>query len=116
SSGHVPSYRLLRLHAFLRRPVVSIVSIFTLHPLLLLYVFARYYIIEALSERPILYLRSFRYSSAPTAFGRIVAKSARRYGVVTTIVHESQPGSELMRHISVLDQAFAHRVSDEEWR
>jgi len=114
--GHLPVGRLLRPLAFLRLPGVAVFANALPHPMSMIYLWLRYTIVERFLASPILYLRSFRFAGTATAYGRIVAKAARGFGIVVAIVHETQTGSTLMRHASPLDQPQVAHPTDEVWR
>lgn len=86
------------------------------HPIALICLWFRYFVIQEALEHPILYLRSFGYSDVPTAFGRIVNKATRPFGVVVAIVHQTQPESALTRYTNIADQPRVAVVPDSKWQ
>lgn len=116
TDGALPDPRDLGRLRWVRRLAVPAVILFVFHPVILLYLWSRYWVLDRFSCRPILYFRSFRYADGPTAFGRIVSKAARHYGVLMAIVHESQTGSSLQRLTGFADQANTAVLPDQEWQ
>jgi hypothetical protein len=80
------------------------------------YLILRYILGERMSEAPILYLRSFHYGEGPTAFGKIVARVASRYGVLRALVHETQGPLELHAQTRLTERANFTRVPDADWQ
>jgi hypothetical protein len=113
AARHPRDLRHLRL---VRRLAVPAAWAAYFHPFALIYFWSRYFVIDAFSRTPILYLRSFRYDAGPRAFGRIVSKTARWYGVPVAIVHQTQPASALQRFTSIADQAAASLLPDTAWQ
>ena len=93
-----------------------IVTGFILAPVLIVYGLLRYYLVDALGQRPILYFRSFHNPAGREAFGTIVAKAARRFGIIEGLVHRAQTGSDLHSTLDVTDQAHFSYVSDAAWQ
>jgi hypothetical protein len=107
-----PSRRTYNVIRVLPLPVLLVIG----HPFVLPYLWLRFLVFEAMAERPIIYLRAFRYVQGPTAFGRIVFKVARRFSVIVAIVHQAQRGSALMRHTSILEQPRTALLPDDRWQ
>lgn len=103
----------LRLARRLTLPVLLLAGAY---PLNIIYLWFRYEVVNEGLSSPILYLRSFSYAGGPTAFGRIVAKEVHRYGVLSAIVHRTQPGSALLRFTSVANQAMTEVAPDDDWQ
>jgi hypothetical protein len=114
--GRLPLRRLLRPLAILRLPGMTLFAAALAHPIWMIYLWLRYTILERFSASPILYLRSFRFADTATAYGRVVARAARPFGIVVAIVHEAQTGSTLMRFTSPLDQPQVAHPTDDAWQ
>ena len=84
--------------------------------LLIDYLVLRFLVIEQLSNRPIVYMRSFNLPLVSTAFGKIVAPAARGIGVVVALVHKSQSTSAIHAETNLASRANLDMVPDEEWR
>jgi hypothetical protein len=93
-----------------------IVTGFILAPVLFVYGLLRFYLVDTLGQRPILYFRSFHHPAGREAFGAIVAKAARRFGIIEGLVHRAQTGSDLHSNLDVTDQAHFSYVSDAAWQ
>ena len=85
-------------------------------PLLIAHLLLRFRLVSVLAQRPILFFRSFRSNTASTVFAQIVAKAARRVGVVEGLVHTSQPSSALHAGLDVAEQAHFAITSADKWQ
>jgi photosystem II stability/assembly factor-like uncharacterized protein len=85
-------------------------------PLVAAYLILRYMFGERLGWEPILYLRSFSHAAGSRAFGRIIIKTAVRFGVVVGLVHQKQRPSDLHRLARATEHGLFHTVPDDEWQ
>ncbi len=98
-------------------PCYFVAPALPLPPLALLQLLVRYAIGERLVRAPILYLRSFGYGAAPTAFARIVAPVARPRGVVVALAHQRQRPSDFFAVTDPTEIAARFvMVPDDEWQ
>jgi hypothetical protein len=95
---------------------VAMASIVIFWQLLAVYFLLRYALGERFIHEPILFLRSFRNTEGAHAFGRILSRTASRYGVVVGLVHATQRPSDLHRLARVTDHGQFHLVSDDQWQ
>lgn len=85
-------------------------------PLLVVIALLRFRLVAALAQQPILYFRSFRSGSVPNVFTQIVAKAARRVGVVKGLVHSTQRASSLQQTLDITEHGRFSVASEEQWR
>jgi len=108
----IPVHLLFAVVSYTAAAAISSASELTL----LVYIFMRFELKRALWAHPILYLRSFHNDAALSAFARIVAPVAARYGVLIGLVHAAQPRHVLQGQVAALDRGGFVEASDEEWR
>ncbi|TMQ18512.1 MAG: hypothetical protein E6J91_07795 [Deltaproteobacteria bacterium] len=108
----IPVHLLFAVVSYTAAAAISSASELTL----LVYIFMRFELKRALWAHPILYLRSFHNDAALSAFARIVAPVAARYGVLIGLVHAAQPRHVLQGQVATLDRGGFVEASDEEWR
>jgi hypothetical protein len=107
--------RLYRLVISLGHPLV-VLTMMVVGWGLPVYLLLRFQVVRRMATRPILYFRSFRHPEAAQAFGFVVAPVARKFGVVTGLVHFRQPSTSIQAETNATDRAHFEDVSDESWR
>lgn len=85
-------------------------------PLFITYCLIRFHFVNIVSRHPILYFRSFELKRGSQSFGGIVAKSARRYGVLEALMTERQRGSDLQAPLELADQAHFLVADQASWK
>jgi hypothetical protein len=98
----------------LQSHVLLIVFVFA--KLLVIYCLVRFHVFYSLSDRPILYFRSFRNEDSPAVFAKIVSKAARRFGIIEGLVHRTQPASALQASVDITEQAHFSVSPDSLWQ
>lgn len=84
-------------------------------PALFIFGIFRYLLIKRLSEKPILYLRSFSNPTSAFAFGKTISPVIHRYLPVVALVHGMQPAGMLFKNTSLNYTTSLFTVDDSEW-
>lgn len=111
----VRRHREAAIYYHFQSPWLFIIA-FLLGPLLILYILFRFQLRPFVARRPIVYLRAFRNEKAPLVFGKIVAKAARRVGVLVGLAHRLQRASELQAGLEITELADFAVTPDESWQ
>ena len=83
---------------------------------LVFYVVLRFLLVEQMSAEPIIYMRSFKLPEIATAFGKIVAPAASRFGVLVGLSHPSQGMLEVFTETPIIQRARLDISSDDTWK
>lgn len=114
-----PSVRQRRVYWWVRRTGFGFALCFFLglaYPVLVVYLVTRYLAGERMARAPILYLRSFHHAGGPSAFGRIVARVASRYGPLVALIHEKQSALQLHAETRLTERAELEAASEKSWQ
>lgn len=76
----------------------------------------RYFVLQRMLEKPIIYLRSFSHAQASVVLGKIVMPAARFLAPVLAISHELQAADQIYRRTDPIEQINLIRAPDKEWR
>jgi hypothetical protein len=102
------------LYYIIQHPILR--ALFIISPVLLIYMLVRYHLLKIVSRRPILYFRSFHYQNGPMAFGKIISKAARRFGLIEGLVHHRQLASSLQSSVDITEQGRFYAATEKEWK
>ena len=80
------------------------------------YFLIRYYLIDWLFERPILYFRSFKSDTIQDFFTNVIAKVASKYGVVIGLVHTEDINEDYRSNNRVSERARLFMTSNDSWK
>lgn len=81
-----------------------------------IYVLIRFIVKGRMTRRPIVYLRSFGQSAAPSVFSNIILPGVGRYGVVTGLVGVKQTSDILQKSASAFWRTNLQIVPDIHWK
>jgi hypothetical protein len=80
------------------------------------YLLMRYFLIEWLYHRPILYFRSFRSDHIQDYFSNVIAKVASRYGLVIGLVQSELIDEDYRSNNRVEERARLFMTSNDSWK
>jgi len=82
---------------------------------IIFYALLRFFLVERMSDEPIIYFRSFQHPDIQKGFGSIVAPAASRFGVIVGLSHTSQGARDLYGETPIMQRARLEIASDKVW-
>lgn|GEM_PF-3710881 len=107
--------RLRGLYSLTQSRILWFLGVFC-SPYLVAHTLMRFHLVPLIEKEPILFFRTFRNPSLGVVYEQIVARAARRIGIVHGLAHITQPPSSLQAGLDFSDEARLEVVQDQEWK